>query len=162
MATAKPHSHRKTAAIISRPDRAEVAQIIPGLLRWLGEHGYEVVTDVETSSYTSGLVAIPRSQLGSRALDLVVVLGGDGTLLSAARATAAVDVPLLGVNLGSLGFLTEVPPQALYTMLEAIVAGRAGVERRALMECTLMRDGEARGSYMVFNDAVVNKTALAR
>jgi NAD+ kinase len=162
MATSKPQSSGKTAAIISRPDRPEVAQIVPGLLRWLGEHGYEVVTDLETSKYASGKESMPRSQLGSRPLDVVIVLGGDGTLLSAARATAAVDVPLLGVNLGSLGFLTEVPLQSLYTMLDAIAQGRATVEHRALMECTLLRGDQVRGSYLVFNDAVVNKTTLAR
>ncbi|HYM74660.1 MAG TPA: NAD(+)/NADH kinase [Candidatus Dormibacteraeota bacterium] len=155
-------SPRKTAAIISRPDRAEVAQIVPGLLRWLNEHGYKVVTDLETSKYGMGQESIPRSEMGSRPLDLVIVLGGDGTLLSAARATAAVDVPLLGVNLGSLGFLTEVPPQSLYTMLDAIAAGRAAVEHRTLMQCDLLRGDEVRGRYLVFNDAVVNKTALAR
>jgi NAD+ kinase len=154
MATSKPQSSGKTAAIISRPDRPEVAQIVPGLLRWLGEHGYEVVTDLETSKYASGKESMPRSQLGSRPLDVVIVLGGDGTLLSAARATAAVDVPLLGVNLGSLGFLTEVPLQSLYTMLDAIAQGRATVEHRALMECTLLRGDQVRGSYLVFNDAV--------
>jgi len=162
MATSKPQSPGKTAAIISRPDRPEVAQIVPGLLRWLGEHGYEVVTDLETSKYAGGKESMPRSQLGSRPLDVVIVLGGDGTLLSAARATAAVDVPLLGVNLGSLGFLTEVPVQSLYTMLDAIAQGRATVEHRALMECTLLRGDQVRGSYLVFNDAVVNKTTLAR
>jgi NAD+ kinase len=161
-AKARPESSQKTAAIISRPDRTEVAQIFPGLLRWLSEHGYVAVTDLESSQYTNGIEAVPRSQLGSRHLDLVIVLGGDGTLLSAARATAAIDVPLLGVNLGSLGFLTEVPPQALYTVLDAIVQGKAAVEQRALMECTLLREGQIRGEYLVFNDAVVNKTALAR
>jgi NAD+ kinase len=162
MATSKPQSAGKTAAIISRPDRPEVAQIVPGLLRWLGEHGYEVITDLETSQYGKGKESLPRSQLGSRPLDLVIVLGGDGTLLSAARATAAIDVPLLGVNLGSLGFLTEVPPKSLYDMLEAIAQGRATVEHRVLMECTLLRGDQIRGSYLVFNDAVVNKTTLAR
>jgi len=155
-------SPQKTAAIISRPDRAEVAQIVPGLLRWLNEHGYKVVTDLETSRHAAGQEAIPRSEMGSRPLDLVIVLGGDGTLLSAARVTAAVDVPLLGVNLGSLGFLTEVPPQSLYTMLDAIAEGRAAIEHRSLMQCDLLRGDEVRGRYLVFNDAVVNKTALAR
>ena len=162
MASGKPQSPAKTAAIISRPDRPEVAQIIPDLLLWLGDHGYEVVTDLETAQYSGSKEAVPRSQLGTRHLDLVVVLGGDGTLLSAARATAPIDVPLLGVNLGSLGFLTEVPPQALYTVLDAIADGRASVEHRSLMSCELLRGDEVRGSYLVFNDAVVNKTALAR
>jgi NAD+ kinase len=152
----------KTAAIISRPNRPEVAQILPGLFTWLMEHGYKVIIDEETAKYISGQKVVPRAQMASKPLDLAVVLGGDGTLLSAARVTAAVDVPLLGVNLGSLGFLTEVPLQSLYSMLEAIAQGRAAVEHRSLMECQLLRGDTVRGSYLVFNDAVVNKTALAR
>jgi NAD+ kinase len=155
-------SSQKSAAIISRPDRSQVAQVIPGLLTWFVEHGYRVLVDEETARYTTGQKIVPRAQMASHPLDLVVVLGGDGTLLSAARVTAAIDVPLLGVNLGSLGFLTEVPLQSLYSMLDAIAQGRAAVERRSLMQCELLRGDSVRGSYLVFNDAVVNKTALAR
>ena len=155
-------SIQKTAAIISRPDRPEVAQILPGLLTWLSEHGYKVIIDAETAQYIAGQEVVPRAEMASRTLDLVVVFGGDGTLLSAARVTAAVDVPLLGVNLGSLGFLTEVPLQSLYSMLDAIAQGRAAVEHRVLMQVQLLRGETVRGSYLVFNDAVVNKTALAR
>jgi NAD+ kinase len=155
-------SSQRTAAIISRPDSPQVAQIVPGLLKWLEEHGYKVIIDLGTSSYITGPEVVPRAEMGSKPLDLVVVLGGDGTLLSAARVTAAIDVPLLGVNLGSLGFLTDVPPQSLYPVLEAIAEGRAAVEHRALMQCELVRGEEIRGKYFVFNDAVVNKTALAR
>jgi NAD+ kinase len=152
----------KTAAIISRPERPEVAKILPGLLAWLGEHGYKVIIDEQTAKYIGGQQVMPRQQMSSQALDLVVVLGGDGTLLSAARVTAAVDVPLLGVNLGSLGFLTEVPLQSRYPMLDAIAQGRAEVQHRSLMQVQLLRGDAVRGSYLVFNDAVVNKTALAR
>ena len=155
-------SSQKTAAIIARPDRPEVAQILPGLFRWLADHGYKVIIDVETAEYIVGQEVVPRAQMAAKALDLVVVLGGDGTLLSAARVTAAVDVPLLGVNLGSLGFLTEVPLASLYPMLEAIATGRAAVESRSLMQVQLLRDDVVRDSYLVFNDAVVNKTTLAR
>ncbi len=153
---------RKTAAIISRPDRPAVAKILPGVVTWLSEHGYKVIVDLETAKYIDGQEVVPRSQMSSKPLDLAVVLGGDGTLLSAARVTAAIDVPLLGVNLGSLGFLTDVPLQSLYSMLDAIAQGRAAVERRSLMEVQLLREETVRGSYLVFNDAVVNKTALAR
>lgn len=152
----------KVAAIISRPARPEVAKVVSGVIDWLIGHGYRVIVDQETARHTDGLEVVPRAQLSSRALDLVVVLGGDGTLLSAARATAAIDVPLLGVNLGSLGFLTEVPLAFLYPMLDAISEGRAAVEQRTLMQCDLLRGDEIRGTYLVFNDAVVNKTALAR
>ncbi len=157
-----PQASLKTAAIISRPERPEVGQILPGLLAWLAEHGYKIIIDEQTSKYIAGQTIVPRAQLSMHALDLVVVLGGDGTLLSAARVTATVDVPLLGVNLGSLGFLTEVPLQSLYTMLDAIAEGKAAVERRTLMQVQLLRGETVRGSYLVFNDAVVNKTALAR
>ena len=153
---------KRTAAIISRPGRPSVSEILPDLFAWLTEHGYKVIIDQETAKYTSGGDVVPRAQMGTRALELVVVLGGDGTLLSAARVTAAIDVPLLGVNLGSLGFLTEVPLQSLYPMLDAIAEGRAAIEHRSLMECELIRGDSVRGSYLVFNDAVVNKTALAR
>jgi len=157
-----PVTPEKAAAIISRPDRSKVGEILPPLLSWLAVHGYRVIVDEESARYASGLEVVPRSQLSSRKLDLVVVLGGDGTLLSAARATAPIDVPLLGVNLGSLGFLTDVPLPMLYPLLDAIALGRAPLEYRALMECELLRGDTVRGSYYVFNDAVVNKTALAR
>ena len=160
--TTAPSSAKKTAAIISRPARPIVADILPDLFDWLVAHNFRIILDHETAAYRAGHEVVSRAEIGSRALDLVIVLGGDGTLLSAARVTAAIDVPLLGVNLGSLGFLTDVPVQSLYSMLDAIVEGRAAVEHRSLMECQLVRGGDVRGTYDVFNDAVVNKTALAR
>jgi NAD+ kinase len=162
MAIVSSSSHSKVAAIISRPARSEVARTVPELLAWLHAHGYEVIVDPETAKYSNGEEEVSRAQMSSRSLDLVVVLGGDGTLLSAARATAAIDVPLLGVNLGSLGFLTDVPLFSLFSMLEAITKGEAAVEQRSLMQCDLLRGEEVLGSYLVFNDAVVNKTAMAR
>jgi NAD+ kinase len=160
--TNPPSSSKKTAAIISRPERPDVADILPDLFLWLAQHGYRVIVDQETAKYAARQEVVPREQMASRALDLVIVLGGDGTLLSAARVTAPIDVPLLGVNLGSLGFLTDVPLQSLYHMLDAIAEGRAPVEHRSLMQCDLLRGDIVRGNYLVFNDAVVNKTALAR
>ncbi|HEY1676241.1 MAG TPA: NAD(+)/NADH kinase [Candidatus Sulfotelmatobacter sp.] len=157
-----PQPSSKTAAIMSRPNRSVVADIVPGLLAWLTAHGYQVIVDEHTAQYAPEQETVTRAQMGTRPLDLVVVLGGDGTLLSAARSTAAIDVPLLGVNLGSLGFLTEVPLQSLYTMLDAISQGRAAVEHRALMNCELVRENVVHDSFLVFNDAVVNKTNRAR
>jgi NAD+ kinase len=162
MAISHSSSKSKLAAVVSRPERAEVARTVPELLTWLHAHEYEVIVDEETAKYCGGEEEVPRSRMSSRPLDLVVVLGGDGTLLSAARATATIDVPLLGVNLGSLGFLTDVPLSSLFSMLDQIAQGRAAVEQRSLMQCDLLRGEQILGSYLVFNDAVVNKTALAR
>jgi NAD+ kinase len=162
MASSPSSSPSKIAAIISRPARPEVARTVPELLAWLHAHGYQVIVDPETAKYSNGQEQVLRSQMSSRRLDLVVVLGGDGTLLSAVRATAATDAPLLGVNLGSLGFLTDVPLPSLFSMLDQIAQGRAAVEQRSLVQCDLLRGEAILGSYLAFNDVVVNKTALAR
>jgi NAD+ kinase len=162
MASSPSSPPSKVAAIISRPARAEVARTIPELLAWLQAHGYRVIVDPETAKHSKRQEEVPRSQMSSRPLDLVIVLGGDGTLLSAVRATAAADAPLLGVNLGSLGFLTDVPLSSLFSMLDQIAQGRAPEEQRSLMQCDLLRGEEILGSYKAFNDVVVNKTALAR
>jgi NAD+ kinase len=162
MTTSPTSAQQKVAAIISRPGRPEVARILPELLAWLHAHGYRVIFDPETARYCDGHEEVSRSELASRSLDLVIVLGGDGTLLSAVRATAESDAPLLGVNLGSLGFLTDVPLSSLFSMLDQIARGRAHVERRTLMQCELLRDAEILGSYIAFNDVVVNKTTRAR
>ena len=139
-----------------------MGRTVPDLVAWLHSHGYRVIVDPETAKYSTGQEEVPRAQMSSRPLDLVVVLGGDGTLLSAVRATAAIDVPLLGVNLGSLGFLTDVPLSSLFPVLDRIAEGSAAVEQRSLMHCDLLRGEEILGSYLAFNDVVVNKTTLAR
>lgn len=162
MASTPSSSPSKIAAIVSRPARPEVARTLPELLAWLHAHGYQVIVDPETAKHTDGEEEVLRSELSSRPLDLVVVLGGDGTLLSAVRATAATNAPLVGVNLGSLGFLTDVPLSSLFSMLDAVAQGKAPVEQRSLMRCELLRGDTALGSYLAFNDVVVNKTALAR
>jgi len=157
-----PKSHSKVAAIISRPARPEVANILPALVGWLHNHDYDVIFDPETTKYSDGQQQVLRSEMSAHSLDLVVVLGGDGTLLSAVRSTANSDAPLLGVNLGSLGFLTDVPLSSLFSMLDVIAKGGAPVEHRSLMRCELKRNETTLGSYLAFNDVVVNKTALAR
>jgi NAD+ kinase len=162
MASSPSSSPKKVAAIISRPKRPEVARTLPALLAWFHDHGYAVIFDPETAKYSNGQQEVQRSQMSSQPLDLVVVLGGDGTLLSAVRATAATDAPLLGVNLGSLGFLTDVPLSSLFSMLDAIAQGHTPIEQRSLMQCDLVRGEKILGSYLAFNDVVVNKTALAR
>jgi len=92
----------------------------------------------------------------------VVVLGGDGTLLSAARAVAKAGIPVLGVNLGSLGFLTEVPLEELYPTLEGIEASCCHVEPRSMVRCEVIRDNAVMARFDAVNDVVVGKASIAR
>ena len=103
-----------------------------------------------------------RGELPEQNPDVVITLGGDGTLLSAARTFAHKDVPLLGVNLGSLGFLTEVPLHELYSTFEAWLNGKAIVDRRSLMHTELLRDGRVFRRWDALNDVVLAKGAIAR
>ncbi len=155
-------SPTKSVGIISKPAKPELAQILPPLLDWFRKHEYQIVIDRETSNYHPGPEVVDRREMGSRPLDFVVVLGGDGTLLSTSRVVAKAGIPVLGVNLGSLGFLTEVPLPELYQALEEIDQKRAAVESRSLVHCELLRAGDSIMNYSALNDVIVNKSALAR
>lgn len=152
----------KSAAIFSKPAKPELAQIVPELLRWFEQHGYRVVVDQETAAYASGPEMVEREAVAGRNPRFVVVLGGDGTLLAAARAVAKAGIPVLGVNLGSLGFLTEVPLPDLYPTLEAVDKDQCGTEPRSMLSCQLLREGKCVAQYHALNDVVVNKSAMAR
>src|SRR5260370_39592080 len=110
-------SRQKIVAIISKPDRPELSAALPALGRWLQEQSYAVVVDQESTAYFSASNVGPRSELATRSPDLALVLGGDGTLLSAARAVAKAGTPILGANLGTLGFLTQLPLADLHPPL---------------------------------------------
>ena len=152
----------KTAAILSKPSKPELQQILPDVLRWFAEHKYQVTIDEETSAYATHDRVVPRSEIGDLHPDFALVLGGDGTLLSAARAIAPAKIPILAVNLGSLGFLTEVPLSELYKTLEHIDGSRCPIESRSMLECCLVRQGKSVDTYFALNDVVVNKSAIAR
>jgi NAD+ kinase len=152
----------KSAAIISKPLKPELAGILPELLAWFRKRGYTLYLDQETAQYTNGEEVVPRKVMGAKHPDFALVLGGDGTLLSAARALAHEDVPILGVNLGSLGFLTEVPLSEMYATLEAVDLGHCPVEERSVLDCTLFRGNESLAHHFALNDVVVNKSAISR
>lgn len=152
----------KSVAIISKPTKPELTGILSELLPWFRQRGYQFYLDRETAQYTDGEEIVPREEMGARHPDFALVLGGDGTLLSAARAVAHEGVPIMAVNLGSLGFLTEVPLGEMYSTLEAIDAGHCPTEQRALLDCTLSRDGNEVAHHFALNDAVVSKSAIAR
>jgi len=150
------------AGIISKPDKAELAKIVPGLLQWLRQHHYQVVVDRETAPYAKGVEARNREDISSHPLNFVVVLGGDGTLLAAARTVASAGIPVLGVNLGSLGFLTELRLEDLYPTLEGIEAGKCHVEARSMVHCEVMRKDSCAAKYDALNDIVVGKGTISR
>jgi NAD+ kinase len=157
-----PSGRKKFVGIISKPAKPELADILPALFSWFDQHSYRVVIDRETAAYSPGPEVVDRKQMATLPLDFVVVLGGDGTLLSTSRAVAQSGIPVLGVNLGSLGFLTEVPLPELYQALDDVDQNRATVESRSLVQCELLRKGKSIMSYSALNDVIVNKSALAR
>jgi NAD+ kinase len=148
----------KIAAIVSKPVKPELAEIVPEALRWLAAHGYRVYVDQQTAVYCSHEFVVPRVEIARYQPEFVLALGGDGTLLSVARAIGAAEIPLLAVNLGSLGFLTEVRLEDLYTTLTAVVEGRCPVESRSLLDCSLIREGNEVARYRALNDAVIKST----
>jgi len=152
----------KSAAIISKPSKQELATILPDLLGWFRQRGYQICMDEETARYTNGEQVVSREEIGKRHPDFALVLGGDGTLLSAARAVAHEGVPILAVNLGSLGFLTEIPLNELYVALEAVDQGQCPVELRSVLDCRLMRREACISRNFALNDVVVNKSAISR
>jgi NAD+ kinase len=152
----------KFVGIISKPAKPELAGIVPGLLDWFKRNHYRVVVDPETAPYAPGLEVMSREAIGGFPLNFVVVLGGDGTLLAAARAVARARIPVLGVNLGSLGFLTEVPLEELYETLEGIEKSCCTLETRSMVHCDVIRGGTAIAQYDAVNDVVVGKSTIAR
>ena len=152
----------RSVGIISRPRREDVATVAPGLLTWLADHGVSAVCDRETAEcIPSNCHVKSREEIPAMA-DLLIVLGGDGTLLAAARLLGARDVPILPVNLGGLGFLTSVTLDDLYPVLEQAIHEQARYSERVLLESRVMREGKPLHCARALNDAVLNKAALAR
>jgi NAD+ kinase len=152
----------KTIGIISRPRRSNLAEIVPQLLDWLERRGMATVIDTETANALSrGASGKTRHQVVEQA-ELLLVLGGDGTMLAAAREAAPRGVPILPINMGSLGFLTSFTAEELYPALEDTLAGRAAIEERVLLLVERTHNGKILTQQRVLNDTVVHKGTLAR
>lgn len=152
----------KTVAIISKPAKDELKTIVPDLVMKLGKRGYSVIFDPETAIYGTGAKIVSRAEIAALKPKFVIVLGGDGTLLAAARVVAQAGIPILGVNLGSLGFLTEVRMEELYATLDAIENNQCIHDDRSMLQCQLFRRNECIGDYLALNDVVITKSAIAR
>lgn len=152
----------KSVGIIAKPRREDVAAVVPRLLEWLEGHGLQTYYDQETAScITPDGRERAREELPKLA-DLLIVLGGDGTLLATARVAADHPALILPVNLGGLGFLTSVTLTELYPILNEILEGKNRVSERVLIQAEVLREGQCVARHRALNDAVLNKGALAR
>ncbi len=153
----------KRLGIVAKTDRDEARTVVPQLLRWCAERDIQPILEKDTAGLcpqaTCGVVG--RSELPSHS-DLLLVLGGDGTLLSMARMVGDLGVPILGVNLGGLGFLTALTVEELFPALEAYLRDELVIEDRMLLEARVYRQGERLGEYAALNDVVITKSAMSR
>jgi len=151
----------ETVGVIAKPAVRTAAEVVPKLLAWLGARGLRVRCDKSTAEYAGHADGLPRAEVPVDC-DLVIVLGGDGTLLSAARAIGGREIPLFPVNLGSLGFLTAITIDELYPELERALRGEHRVGRRKLLHAEVRRGAGVVACYEALNDVVLTKASIAR
>ena len=163
--TNNPPGKISTAGIISKPHSEKAALVAPTLVKWLAERGVGVRCDAETAAFLGSGAGtkngLPREAVPEGA-QLLIVLGGDGTLLSAARALKGRDIPLFAVNLGNLGFLTAITVEELYPQLERVLAGGYDVSRRRMLHTEVWRAGHCACNYEALNDITLAKADIAR
>ncbi|HEV8491371.1 MAG TPA: NAD(+)/NADH kinase [Candidatus Angelobacter sp.] len=153
----------KKASIISKQGKPELAKVATQVADWLRRHGYAITADAATREFCPDCAPAEREELATVAPDFVIVLGGDGTLLSTARCVAHADIPILGVNLGSLGFLTEVKKEEIEQALEEVDAARSyELSLRPMLHCQVIREGKCVATYEALNEVVMNQSAVAR
>jgi NAD+ kinase len=152
--------------IVAKSHLREATPHLVAIESWLASRGHETVFETATAALMPALAGrrVADKPALVAGVDLLVVLGGDGTLLSVADSAAAadVDVPILGVNFGSLGFLTEATLPELYPSLESALSGAARVEARMMLRATTLRGGTALPDHLALNDVVITKAARAR
>ena len=152
----------RRVGIALKPNKPEAGPVVQELIAWLRERDREVVLDPEAATACPACgPGRPRPDVVAQA-DLIVVLGGDGTILAMSRSMGEREVPILGVNLGGLGFLTEVTLPELFPTLEAVLRDECAVSRRRKLTATVRRAGASVGAYEALNDFVITKTAPSR
>lgn len=147
--------------IYAKRNHPAAVNVARELAAWLQERGIQVFLEKPLAEAMGEGPGYPGGALPAM-VELIVVLGGDGTLISVARQVGSLRIPILGVNLGSLGFLTEVTLNELYPTLERVLQGEYGVSERMMLKAVVRRGGQEIGQYRVLNDVVINKGALAR
>ncbi len=157
-----PPLQLKTIGVIVGPRKPEALEVVCELREWCEARGVELrAADSIASQARCAPLAESSGEL-TEEIDLIVVLGGDGTMLGAARLLGARRIPVLGVNFGWLGYLTEFTLEEMFPALENVLRGDFFVERRMMIDVALDRGGEIIASYRALNDAVVTKAAPAR
>lgn len=153
----------KTVALIGRNESPGIANALVALGEYLRKQGCDVLVEKETAAI-NGVTGFPMAdypEIGARA-DLVVVQGGDGSMLSAARSLAGQDVPLVGVNQGRLGFMTDIASPKMIEAMSEILAGKHAIEERTMLAAEVRRGGMVTFATLALNDAVVNKGSVGR
>ncbi len=150
----------KKIGIICKTDRKEPQEILQELLPLLKQKGCEAFVDAETAAALN-IRGFSRSEITSLA-EIVLVLGGDGTMLSVSRLVAPKGIPILGINLGSLGFITEVNRDEIFSAVDKMLNDGCAIEERMMLTAAIHRNGKKIADYTVLNDIVINKGALAR
>lgn len=151
----------ETVGIVSKPSSAQAVHLVPELVNWLLARNIRLRYDPETAVYLGSSDGIPRADVPD-GCQLLVVLGGDGTLLSAARAIAGRDIPLFAVNLGGLGFLTAITVDEVFPELERAFLGEHRIGMRGMIRCELYRGDDLVAAYEALNDVVITKGTIAR
>jgi NAD+ kinase len=157
----------KSIGVIVKPHQPDALETLCALTRWMNERGITFVglpeIERETIEHETGcqVEVVSEDRLASR-VDLILVLGGDGTMIATARMLSDQQVPVIGVNYGGLGYLAEFPIEEMFPALEAILAGQYKVQQRLMLSVELWRGDEVVTRNRVLNDVVINKSALAR
>jgi NAD+ kinase len=152
----------RAAGVITKPVHERPRAVIPPLIAWLRERNIEVFVDQDTRACSDAQAPVVARESLADKIDLLIVLGGDGTLLSGARAMGNKRVPILAVNLGGLGFLSSVTLDELYPVLETVLSGGHKTSERMMLAANISRGGTCVEQQDALNDAVITKTALAR
>src|SRR5271165_1397162 len=151
----------RTVGILSKPGAPQVSTVVAELFAWLTARSVNVRYDAETAVYLGRDDAAPREAVPDGA-QMLIVLGGDGTLLSAARAVVGREIPIFAVNLGHLGFLTAITIDQLFPELDRALNGEQHIVERRMLACDVVRNGQTIASYEALNDVVVTKSSIAR
>ena len=153
----------KKIGLVARQSKPEVVESLLLLSHHLESQGLHVFIDRDsvTRSQAQGLTLIDRSDFG-KIVDVAIVLGGDGTMLSVARLLAPYRVPLIGINQGRLGFMTDIPLHQMLDSVSAILSGEFLPEERMLLQSTVVRDGVEIAHHLAFNDIVINRGAMGQ